>query len=345
MYRVGLRRGVGLVIMTLVVAMSAGSSAHAEVGGGAEPPAGGTGSGFQASVSITFSGDAAPSGGSSTIRVRVAPSCWWRAADGPYDDPVAMLAYYDAIMATTAPPYVKGAYGPRSRYVEAAASATPVQWWSAYCKDPSDYVGYTGEPFSYNGQPLAVTHRAFPVVNGTVTPPAPQVEPEQLAEAAREVMVLPLPAVTRNPETTGAGLVGATFVNLPTWFWVDDPAAVGGSTGTRTIRAEVAGGAVWAQVVATTQGLQVASPAGTTTCPPGRATTRWRPGAADTDGCTLTFERASTAYRAGYPVTTTTTWNATWTGSGGTGGTLPVLDRQALTQVPVAESQAVVTGG
>jgi len=258
---------------------------------------------------------------------------------------VLYLDYYDGIMGSSAPLYVKGAYGSRARYVAAAASAAPMQWWAAYCKDPADYRGYTGEPFTYNGQTLAVTHRAFPVVNGTVNPPAPRVEPEQLAEAAREVMVLPLPEVTRNPETTGTGLVGATFVNLPTWFWVDDPAAVGGATGTRTIRAEVAGGAVWAEVVAATRGLQVASPAGATICPPGRATTRWRPGAADSDGCTLTFERASTAYASGYPVTTSTTWHATWTGSDGTGGTLPVLNRETVTQVPVAESQAVVTGG
>ncbi|WP_088287931.1 hypothetical protein [Kineosporia sp. A_224] len=231
-------------------------------------------------------------------------------------------------------------YGPLEWYEAAAASPVEMHWYAAYCKDVDDYSSFTGQTFVYNGQTLAVTHRAFAV--GTPTPP-PLVAPEALAEAARDVMVLPLPDVERNPKTTGAGLAGATFVNLPTWFWVTDPAAVGGATGRRTIRAEVAGGAVWAEVVATTQGLVITSPAGATSCPPTTATQVWSPGTDDTSGCTVAFERASVGYANGYPVTAATTWDATWTGSGGTGGTLPALARQTVTQVPVAESQAIVT--
>jgi hypothetical protein len=237
----------------------------------------------------------------------------------------------------------KGMYGPRDRFIAAAESPTEMWWYHAVCGDVADLASYTGETFLFRGQTLAVTYRAFPVVAGGVNTPPPLIEPEALAEVARDVMVLPLPDVERNPKTAGAGLAGATFVNLPTWFWVTDPAAVGGATGRRTIRAEVNGGAVWAEVVAATQGLVITSPAGATTCPPTTATRPWSPGTNDATGCTVAFERASVGYPSGYPVTAATTWDATWTGSGGTGGTLPALARQTVTQVPVAESQAIVT--
>lgn len=335
------RRQMTMWIAAAVVTLGTMTPAAADiVPGSGENGGTSTGSGF--AVSVSFTGDAAPSGGGVRV-VQVAAKCWWRHAEPPYDDPIAFLAHYDGVMASTAPPYVKGAYGPRARYVAAAASTTPMQWWNAYCKNVDDYASYTGETFQYNGQTLAVTYRAFPVVAGGVNPPPPLIEPEALAEVARDVMVLPLPDVERNPKTTGAGLAGATFVNLPTWFWVTDPAAVGGATGRRTIRAEVAGGAVWAEVVATTQGLVITSPAGATSCPPTTATRAWSPGTDDTSGCTVAFERASVGYATGYPVTAATTWDATWTGAGGTGGTLPALARQTVTQVPVAESQAIVT--
>lgn len=340
---------LALALAAALMASAVGTPAFAGAGDGGDGSSGsGTGNGFQA-VAIHFSGEAAPGGqGGSTIRVRVQASCWWRTADGPYTDPVAYLDYYDNVMSSGAPWYARAAYGDRAQYERAAAAAAEgdeLHWYSAYCKDQDDYVDYTGRPVTINGTTLAVTYRAFAVGAGGVNLPPPQVEPESLAEAAREVMVLPLPEVSRNPETTTAGLAGATFVNLPTWFWVDDPAAVGGGDGQRAIRAEVAGGAVWAEVVATTQGLRVSSPAGATTCPPAVATRRWSTGADDADGCTVAFERASVAYPSGYPVTTSTTWEATWTGSGGTGGTLAPLAREAVTQVPVAESQAVITAG
>jgi hypothetical protein len=72
------------------------------------------------------------------------------------------------------------------------------------------------------------------------------------------------------------------------------------------------------------------------------ATQAYTSGANDASGCTVSFSAASVAYPAGYPVDASTAWTATWTGSGGTGGDLEGLARNAAVYVPVAESQALV---
>jgi len=333
----------GCVALLLAVPMALPAAA-----GIVPPPGPGTTSnGFTVDVAITFSGDAAPGGGAPhVVHVMVPATCWWEAAAGPYTDPTLMLAYYDQLVASGLPDLAVAMLGPRSQYVDAAAAGGTVWWFSAHCTSFDEYLTYTGAQTQFGGVPLAITTRPFPVVNGVATPPAPRVAPQVLAQAARDAMVIPIPVVERNPKVAAGGaLAGATFVNLPTWFWVTDPAAVGGAAGTRTIRAEVGGGAVWAQVVARTQGLTVSAPTGSTQCSPAQALQVWHAGAADASGCTVAFPRASVAYpNGGYPVATSTTWQATWTGSGGTGGVLPVLPRRAVVNVPVAEAQSVVTG-
>jgi len=179
-----------------------------------------------------------------------------------------------------------------------------------------------------------VTHRFFAGAT-----PQPLVDPEDLAQVARDYMAIPDPVAERNPKLDLTG--GGTLVSLPTWFWVTNPDAVGAATGgTRTIRAQV--GPVWAEVVARTSGLSINSPAGGTSCSPDRAVRVYAPGADDSTGCTVAFDAASVRYADGYPVDLSTSWSATWTGSGGTGGVLPGLSRTVTTNVPVAESQALV---
>ncbi len=347
--RAGGRAGRGLWVscLTAVLLVVAGPATLRASAANVPPPRPGTtSSGFTVDVAITFSGDAAPGGaGSHVVHVRVPATCWWEPAAGPYTDPVQMLAYYDQLVAGRLPQLAVAMLGPRSQYVDAAAAGPTVWWFSARCTSFDEYLTYTGAQTQFGGVPLAITTRAFPVVGGAATPPAPRVAPQVLAQAARDAMVIPIPVVERNPKMTGGdALTGATFVNLPTWFWVTDPAAVGGAAGTRTIRAEVGGGAVFAEVVARTQGLTISAPTGSTQCPPARALQVWHAGASDATGCTVAFPRASVAYPSGYPVSASTAWQATWTGSGGTGGALPVLPRTALVNVPVAEAQSVVTG-
>jgi hypothetical protein len=229
--------------------------------------------------------------------------------------------------------------------VDEAARGARLAWYVAECRNTAtarDYWNFVGMC------PLGVVFRSFPVG----APPPPRVEPRSLVQVAREYLQLVVPAVDRNPklkEVPGAALVG-----FPTWFWVTDPVAVGAPTGRRTIRAEVGG--VWAQVVATTTGLRVTSPAGSARCTPGQATLAWKPGRPDASACTLTFTKASVGYPGGYPVQVSTTWTATWTAgdtvpdnvpgfiTGTLTGPLPELTRTATVDVPVAEVQTIVNG-
>jgi hypothetical protein len=173
----------------------------------------------------------------------------------------------------------------------------------------------------------------------TGAPPEPQIAPADLAQVASDNMDIPDPVVDRNPKVTA--LTGATLVSLPTWFWVTDPTSVGGAAGTRTIRAQVDG--VWAQVVASTKGLHLTSPAGGKDCGPGQALTHYALGVNESSACTLPFSRSSVGYPVGFPVDASTSWSAEWTGSGNTGGTLAALQRGSVVDVPVAEVQTLVT--
>jgi hypothetical protein len=337
-------RAAGLVAVVVAVLLAASPVRADQLDG---PGGGSTPSGYLASVQVRFSGDAAPGGGG-VRTVRVAPACWWAPAPGPYTDAVAMLAWYDEV--TTgggSDHWLLGAFGPREIWAAAAeaerSGARDVSWYKATCRDPADYATFNGgaaEEFGgVPGDPATwVTYLYRPFTAGAPIPP-PLVSPADLAAAARDVMVIPVPRTERNPKIRAGG--APTLVGLPTWFWVADPAAVGGANGTRTIRAEV--GAVWAEVVARTAGLRLSSPAGGTLCPPARARTEYAAGVPEGQACTVAFSRASVGYPAGYPVTASTGWQATWTGSGGTGGTLDPLARVVTSQVPVAEVQNIVT--
>lgn len=335
------------VFVGLAVSLPA---AHADSTGGGSGGSGSSG-GYRA-VAVHFSGDGAPSGGG-TFRVSMPVSCWWQKVTyGGFqqDNPASWPDWWDAqagmyvgFGSEVAAGYF--AMGPRSLYEEAAASpnANAKDLYSIHCRESSmacdgtlmNYAG-TGAAYSYGGCNIPVTHRFF--VGAT---PQPAVEPQDLAQVARDHLLIPDPVAERNPKLNLTG--GGTLVSLPTWFWVTNPDAVGAGTGgTRTIRAQA--GPVWAQVVATTSGLSISSPAGGTSCAPDRAVQVYSAGAADATGCTVAFEAASVRYADGFPVDLSTAWSATWTGSGGTGGTLPGLSRTVTVNVPVAESQAVVYG-
>ena len=305
------------------------------------------GAGF--GVRVGFSGDGAPSGGGSTV-VRMPASCWWTPINYmgfQQDNPSSWVEWYDTVVrelrdhAHAAIAYFQ--MGPRSMYEAAAASpnANALDLYGIDCRDDATYcsgilMSYAGTPQVYDpgGCPVPVTHRFFAGAT-----PQPLVDPEDLAQVARDYMAIPDPVAERNPKLDIAG--GSTLVSLPTWFWVTNPDAVGAATGgTRTIRAQA--GPVWAEVVAPTSGLSINSPAGGTSCSPDRAVRVYAPGANDSTGCTVAFDAASVRYADGYPVDLSTSWSATWTGSGGTGGVLPGLSRTVTTNVPVAESQALV---
>jgi hypothetical protein len=310
--------------------------------------------GYSVSVQVRFSGNAAPGGGGgTTVAVNLHPVCWWEPATGNYTDAEAMLDWYDGVTGGVQSPGMYAQYGSRQPWEDAAAreaAGQDLSWYKAYCKDPNDYVDYglgstdTGDdnPIA-NNNPTWTTflYRAFGAGEAI---PAPMVDPAELADAARDQLQIPEPEIDRNPRVHDTD--EATLVGLPTFFWVTDPQSVGGEGGTRTIRADVvgAGEPVWAEVTAEIQqqGLVLSWPGGSKNCPPEQAIRKYTAGMSEDGACTVEFQRASTGYPGGYPVEASTAWDATWEGSGDTGGDLPGLATQVTELIPVAEVQNVV---
>ncbi|NED99686.1 hypothetical protein [Phytoactinopolyspora halotolerans] len=314
---------------------------------------GGDGSGY--SVEVRFTDDGGGGDGDGGYTDYVPAACWWVPIDywpgiDPSDPEEFKEYFYEEVY-----PLLRG-------HAEAGQIAWPdmdvfdwaielhedghdVMWYEIECRDshnPTE-LGYNmGGETEYYGETLGITNHPF--ILGEQ--PEPGVDPEELAEEARDRMVIEEPEIERNPKGTGT-LAGATLVNLPTWFWATNPEeSIGGPDGERTIRAEVVGGDVWAEVTARTDGLSIASPAGSTFCEPALAIVEWTPGADDSAGCTVEFSKASVQYAEGYPVAASTEWSATWEGvlenGEQVGGDLEPLAREITVDVPVAESQATV---
>ncbi len=178
--------------------------------------------------------------------------------------------------------------------------------------------------------PQTVGWQAFPTGN----PPAPAVSPEDLAAYAYEVMDLKKPTLEWNPHLASNG--DASLVNLPTWLWTEDPAAVE----ERQVTAEAAGISV--TVTAEPNAMTVSTPVGGTECSAKQAATAYAPGVNEASACTFTFPSASVQYAGGFPVQATTGWEATWTSNAGPGGDLEPKTMTATTAIPVIEVQSRV---
>ncbi len=159
--------------------------------------------------------------------------------------------------------------------------------------------------------------------------------PEDLAAYAYEVMDLKRPGLEWNPHLAASN--DATLVNLPTWLWTRDPAAVE----ERQVTAEAAGISV--TVTAQPDGMTVTSPVGGTECSAEQAHTAYAPGVDEASACVFTFPRGSIQYAGGFPVQSTTGWQATWTSNVGPGGDLEPKTMTAVTDIPVIEVQSRVS--
>ncbi|TDE15768.1 hypothetical protein [Jiangella asiatica] len=356
------RTGLMAGAMAMILAVGTTAPAYARGGDGGEE----TGGGYEVEVSVVFSGDAAPDGGGG-YTISMPATCWWEqmsydgwpeknvpAVDGTSAE--AMLKWYDAYVASLGSSSTGAGWyyslPPREWFQQQAAledAGTDVTFYTPQCQGDDDWpllveLGYTDvyDGGDFLGQ-IPIVLNAWEV---NVSPPEPVVDPEDLAIEAREVMEIAAPEVDRNPKMADGS--AATFVNLPTWFWVTDPQSVGGEDGELSVRAEVVGSPVWAEVTAKTGGLSIASPAGSRECDPTLAIQPWQAGLENASGCTVEFSRASVAYPGGYPVTASTFWNATWEGvnQGGAevGGDLDPLEQSVTVNVPVAEVQSVVEG-
>jgi hypothetical protein len=305
--------------------------------------------GFTVGVEVVFSGDGAPGGGGS-YTVHMPPICWWEQMPSGNVDPTDPEAVYEYYMEEIR----GGGRTPREVLqwpneevfldaIEREENGENITWY--WISHRSANRAPCAEERNYGDSWNTTIIIYSPFADGE--PPEPVVDPEVLAEAARERMVIDEPEVDRNPKMAGSD-AGATLVNVPTWFWVTNPDSLGGADGERSIRAEVVGGDVWAEVTARTGGLSIASPAGGNYCEPSVALTAWGDGASDADACTVSFSRASVDYPDGYPVTASTEWTATWEGQIGdddmVGGDLDPLSRETSVTVPVAEIQSIVRG-
>lgn len=347
-----MRRIVSVVLALAVTLVYGASSASAGPGSG---NGGASGDAGYSVTAVRFSGDAAPAGGG-VVSVGVPATCWWQPAqlsrlDGSYIDasnPDQLEAWYSYAMAQMNGTFAIGrvTFGDFASWrpaLDKMRAGQKVMAYSPRCRqDAPDCAlnGFSGVALP----PIAAITGACGIAVGigffpTGAPPAAQVAPADLAQVAHDQMDIPEPQVDRNPKITALG--AATLVGLPTWFWVTDPTSVGGTAGTRTIRAEV--GPVWAEVVAKTGGLHLSSPAGGASCGPDTALTQYGEGVDESGACTVSFSAASVGYPAGYPVDASTAWTAAWTGSGNTSGDLAPLQRGTIVDVPVAESQTVVT--
>ncbi len=90
-------------------------------------------------------------------------------------------------------------------------------------------------------------------------------------------------------------------------------------------------------------GMTVTRPVAGTECSAAQARTAYAAGVDESDACVITFDRGSVGYGAGFPVQSTTGWQATWTSNAGPGGDLEPKTRSATTTIPVIEVQSRVS--
>jgi hypothetical protein len=164
-------------------------------------------------------------------------------------------------------------------------------------------------------------------------PAAPLVDPELLAQEAKQDLALPLPGVRTSPPSEQDQLV-----NLPTWLWVEDWSP-------RSATASVPG--VSSTVTATpTRVVWDMGNGDQVVCRgPGKPYDLSLKEHQQSSDCTYTY-RASSAGQPGqrFQASATMTWSVSWTASGAPGGgDLGEVSSTTTFSMRVAEGQALVS--
>ena len=345
------------MIVTAVAAaaltVSIGGIAHAGNGGSQ------TDTGYGAQVEVHLSGDVS---GSAVASVPgPPPMCWWEDLSTTMldsdkvdtSDPAAVQKYYEEEVR----PWLTGHAGvaqlsmPGPEYfkdiIKKVKAGQDMTFYALQTAESAIEGNY--EDPGYDAQVRAVGQACgAPVVDGpygvmtvgwqafpTGQQPPPAVSPEDLAAYAYEVMDLKRPGLEWNPHLASSN--DATLVNLPTWLWTRDPAAVE----ERQVTAEAAGVSV--TVTAQPNGMTITTPVGGTECSAEQARTAYAPDVDEASACVFTFPMASIRYEGGFPVESTTGWQATWTSNTGPGGDLEPKTMSAVTDIPVIEVQSRVS--
>lgn len=165
-----------------------------------------------------------------------------------------------------------------------------------------------------------------PAAPGPVLP-----DPAALARQAYDQLRLPSPVIRLSP-------TGRQLVNLPTWLWLDR-AGWGAASATAAVPGE--------SVTATAKPTSVAWSLGdgsTVSCAgPGTPYSVGVNPAGGSPDCGHTYRRSSAGQPgAAYVVTATVHWSVTWAGAG-QAGAFAGLTTTATVNVPVAESQALIS--
>ncbi|WP_304805406.1 hypothetical protein [Nocardioides sp.] len=294
------------------------------------------------------------SGGS--ISISVPPKCWWVPFDTgnfsyyPEVDPNApdaMAQYFEAASAATTITFVAWRLSIPSAGYLASHQGPGFSWYTLQsapgvnCADEgyTPAGGHGPEGWAPGSGNIPVSYAAFPGAD----PAPPLVDVEDVVEevwdaASAEVLG---PDLGRNPQIKA--IDGATLVNLPTWFWVQNVEEALAGDGKIHLDVSIPGTPVRATLDAATDGVQVTSPVGANKCSVAEAMTEYSSGAGLGSACTVVFDRSNTA---GWTVTGQTTWQGSWQGTdadGPVGGTLQTLTPSASINVPVAQSEAIVT--
>ncbi|WP_152990762.1 hypothetical protein [Sphaerimonospora mesophila] len=166
---------------------------------------------------------------------------------------------------------------------------------------------------------------------------AAQMTPEELARQAWAMIPVHEPKVLTAPPRGSNGLVG-----LDEWVYLAQ-----GEWSPKRKRVETAG--AWAEATARPQKMTVDPGDGRkpVSCDgPGRPYNPRLPANRQKPTCSVNYLQPSFRSQGqgnAYRITVTVTWSGTWTGSGGTGGTLPSIVRSTSFPLRVAEAQALIT--
>jgi hypothetical protein len=145
--------------------------------------------------------------------------------------------------------------------------------------------------------------------------------------------------------TIGTAPIGREgLVGLPEWFWItNDPNEF------RPLSQTVALAGLEATVVATPGPLVINPGDGQAsfTCPvPGTPYNTSEPASGQQSDCTFLYTQPSAGQPGNeFTVSISVTWTATWTGTGGTGGTLAPITRTTTVELPIAQAETVYSGG
>ncbi|MFE9452680.1 hypothetical protein [Streptomyces sp. NPDC006739] len=257
------------------------------------------------------------------------PPCWY----APKFTPAQLKSYLEPIWNAESTGYQWDAQQ-RDRYVNGKPykdfnkdKADKGYWWDAYV-DESFPPGWD-----------KCTEPIFWVDKGAA-PPANipnAVTPKILAELAYNQIRVPSTKVTLAP-------AGTTKVNLPTWAWLDGaqfkPVSVTASVPLLGISATTTAEPVSLKIDPGTSDAETYPASGVCQINNGRIGEAYAKGKADeTPPCGVKYLRSSGT--GSYPLKATITWKISWTGSDGTGDTLPDGTFGATQDVVVQEIQAV----